>query len=75
MSDEEFKAGDVVRLKSGGPNMTVEQVGQKAMTGERAVWCVWFVGTKKSNDTFAPEALELGVPGGSNPSSSKISRA
>jgi uncharacterized protein YodC (DUF2158 family) len=58
MSDTPFKAGDVVRLKSGGPKMTVTQTGKTAMLGEDAVWCVWFDGQKKFSDTFAPEALE-----------------
>jgi uncharacterized protein YodC (DUF2158 family) len=62
-----FKAGEVVRLKSGGPKMTVTQVGKKAMTGESAVWCVWFEGTKKHEDTFAPEALEAVNGGGGTP--------
>ena len=33
---EDFNVGDVVRLKSGGPNMTVENA-----SGSRIV-CVWF---------------------------------
>jgi uncharacterized protein YodC (DUF2158 family) len=37
----DFAAGDVVRLKSGGPLMTVEQIGKHSMTQEDAVWCVW----------------------------------
>ena len=53
---ESFKLGDVVKLKSGGPKMTVTQTGD--LHGEHTVWCVWFVGTKKEEDTFAPEALE-----------------
>ena len=56
---EPFKAGDVVQLKSGGPKMTVTQVGERAMTLEPTVWCVWFIGTKKIEDTFSPEALEI----------------
>lgn len=59
MSDIPFKAGDVVRVKSGGPRMTVTQTGAAAMTDEPTVWCVWFDGPKKMNDIFAPEALEL----------------
>ncbi|MGO9047643.1 MAG: DUF2158 domain-containing protein [Xanthobacteraceae bacterium] len=38
----EFKSGDLVRAKSGGPIVTVEQVGKTAMLEEDAVWCVWF---------------------------------
>jgi uncharacterized protein YodC (DUF2158 family) len=33
---DEFKEGDVVRLKSGGPNMTVETVD------DDEVRCAWF---------------------------------
>ena len=38
MDDQSFKVGDVVRLKSGGPPMTVEQ------TGGKAIRCAWFNG-------------------------------
>ena len=58
MSNVEFNAGDVVRLKSGGPLMTVEKTGTTAMLGEEAVWCVWFDKTKKYNATILPTALE-----------------
>jgi uncharacterized protein YodC (DUF2158 family) len=57
MTNIPFKAGDVVRVKSGGPQMTVTQTGEAHMTGEPTVWCVWFDGTKKMDDTFAPDAL------------------
>lgn len=63
-----FSAGDVVRLKSGGPTMTVEQVGKTAMTNEDAVWCVWFekVGNKQvvQRVTFPPVTLEKTSPVG-----------
>jgi uncharacterized protein YodC (DUF2158 family) len=36
-----FRAGDVVCLKSGGPDMTVERV--ETTTGDAAITCVWFV--------------------------------
>jgi len=62
MAETEFKPGDLVRVKSGGPIMTVEQVGKTAMLEEDAVWCVWFekVGNKQvaQKDTFAPVVLE-----------------
>ena len=38
---EEFKIGDVVKLKSGGPNMTVEVIG------EQGVYCAWFDKSEK----------------------------
>lgn len=56
MSDQ-FKAGDVVQLKSGGPKMTVTQVGKHQIHGP-TVWCTWFVGTKQESGTFPPAALQ-----------------
>jgi uncharacterized protein YodC (DUF2158 family) len=35
--EQTFKKGDIVRLKSGGPEMTVEQTFQNY-----CVRCVWF---------------------------------
>lgn len=57
--DNEFKAGDVVELKSGGPEMTVSQTGKQQMTGKFLVWCDWFDGSKKMSDSFPPESLKL----------------
>jgi uncharacterized protein YodC (DUF2158 family) len=37
MDAAEFKPGDLVRVKSGGPVMTVEQVGKTAMLEDDAV--------------------------------------
>ncbi|MCA0418025.1 MAG: YodC family protein [Proteobacteria bacterium] len=58
----EFAAGDTVQLKSGGPFMTVEQVGEHWPIKGPAVWCVWFekVGSKQvvSRDTFPSAALD-----------------
>ena len=44
MTDIELQAGDVVKLKSGGPAMTVQQVGMG--TDKAGVKCIWF----SSND-------------------------
>ncbi len=53
----DFKVGDVVKLKSGGPEMTVEGVtddGQKAI-------CTWFAGNKPDRKAFPFGALrEIG---------------
>ncbi len=58
---EEFAPGDVVQLKSGGPLMTVEQVGKDSMTNEDSVWCVWFekVGNRQEvkKEAFRPVTL------------------
>ena len=63
----EFAAGDVVRLKSGGPLMTVEQIGKHSMTQEDTVWCMWseIVGRKQvvQRDTFPPAVLEKASAG------------
>ena len=53
---EAIKAGDTVRLKSGGPVMTVNQVGDHY--GTLTAWCAWFDGTKAINGTFPVTSLE-----------------
>lgn len=57
-----FEKGDLVRLKSGGPVMTVEQTGEHYTFDGTSVWCVWFekVGAKQvaSRETFAEVVLE-----------------
>jgi uncharacterized protein YodC (DUF2158 family) len=47
--EQDFKAGDVVQLKSGGPKMTVEKVANYSLGDkpELKAACVWFEGTKK----------------------------
>ncbi len=58
----DFHPGDLVRLKSGGPVMTVEQLGRRAVTEEDAVWCIWFekVGNRQAarREIFPPVTLE-----------------
>ena len=53
MSDAEFKAGDVVKLKSGGPMMTIEDIGKYGMGSktDRAK-CLWFDGVKRMEGVF-----------------------
>jgi uncharacterized protein YodC (DUF2158 family) len=48
---ENFKVGDVVRLKSGGPNMTIGEIG------DTGVYCQWFAGDKPSASLFDSETL------------------
>jgi len=49
--NQEFKTGDTVQLKSGGPIMTVkEQSG-------RDVYCQWFAGKKLEFGYFTPDSL------------------
>jgi uncharacterized protein YodC (DUF2158 family) len=54
---DNFKAGDIVQLKSGGPKMTVTQAGEDS-TGALTVWCSWFEGKMQKGGTFPPEALK-----------------
>ena len=58
----EFKKGDVVRLKSGGPDMTIEEIGERAMIVGKAVWWVWFEYSGRQqvlrHKTCPPETLE-----------------
>jgi len=53
----ELKIGDLVKLKSGGPTMTVTQLIEQS----EHVECSWFVGpgSDKVNDApFLPDALK-----------------
>lgn len=53
-----FRVGDVVRLKSGGPEMTVQEVDQV----HDMVDCRWFDGTKSLRDEFPSATLEKAKP-------------
>jgi uncharacterized protein YodC (DUF2158 family) len=62
MGQETFASGDTVKLKSGGPVMTVEKTGISARTKQPAVWCAWFDGQKLARDMFAQGAIEKTKP-------------
>lgn len=51
-----LQPGDVVRLKSGGPKMTVTRVG--AVNGVQVAFVAWFVAEKAEETHFAVAALE-----------------
>jgi len=52
-----YQPGDIVRLKSGGPNMTV----QSTSNDRENVWCVWFDAKGEHNrQMFNPLSLEPG---------------
>lgn len=51
----EFKPGDEVQLKSGGPSMTVEGYG--TFQGKQKVRCKWFDGKQLQDEVFVPELL------------------
>jgi len=54
---DDFRSGDLVQLKSGGPMMTVEEVRQESK-GTR-VWCTWFDHQhKRMTDDFTQDVLK-----------------
>jgi uncharacterized protein YodC (DUF2158 family) len=53
---EAFKVGDKVKLKSGGPVMTVESISNGNVT------CVWFAGSDAKYQAFPPATLEHFAP-------------
>lgn len=51
-----FKSGDLVVLKSGGPEMTVKIIY------DSEVICQWFAGKKLEQGRFDPESLVKSPP-------------
>ena len=51
---EKFTVGEIVQLKSGGPDMTVEEY--VSFAGQYR--CQWFGGKKLESGTFPPESLK-----------------
>lgn len=54
----QFKVGDVVKLRSGGPAMTVTSAGEDGL-GRFRIWCSWFVNNEEKQGNFPPDALQL----------------
>jgi uncharacterized protein YodC (DUF2158 family) len=71
---KQFKSGDIVRLKSGGLDMTVMERDKSteldAIIANTSDWidCIWFDGKKYGKKSFPPETLERVEP----PSSTRI---
>ena len=58
---EQFQTGDVVRLKSGEPCMTITALGDYAgwtMSPAHTASCMWFEGQKKQETVFDVAMLE-----------------
>ena len=53
-----FKIGDIVKLKSGSPSMTITEFGKYRYSDHEQVKCIWFDGKKKCEDIFEKEVLE-----------------
>ena len=58
---DDLKEGDLVRLKSGGPKMTVDYVMKESERdfGGDVVGCSWFVKDQRKKDDFKPGTLEM----------------
>lgn len=56
----EFNPGDIVKLKSGGPEMTVQEE-VNIVSGARSgkYWCQWFAGKKLEKGNFPADSIEL----------------
>jgi len=50
--------GEVVQLKSGGPEMTVTYAGPGAFGSGKIVRCMWFNGNKQMSGEFPPDSLK-----------------
>lgn len=60
MAQTQYKIGDVVILKSGGPPMTVHNIGDYHATApDPGLLCVWFDTNKKVEDVFHPNTVEI----------------
>lgn len=55
MYDNAFKVGDIVQLKSGGPEMTVKAVPPPH---SELYTCQWFAGKKLESGTFPSDSLK-----------------
>ena len=51
-----FAIGDIVKLKSGGPEMTVQSLPDAPSRNYR---CQWFAGKKLESGSFPQDSLEL----------------
>jgi uncharacterized protein YodC (DUF2158 family) len=56
---EMYCVGDIVKLKSGGPDMTIRGVLDNPLSKEPTVnyKCQWFAGKKLDNGIFPQESL------------------
>ncbi|WP_449412581.1 YodC family protein [Pandoraea soli] len=54
----ELAKGDVVHLKSGGPAMTIDDIGQYGYDDSTRAKCVWFDGKTRKEELFALHTLK-----------------
>jgi len=59
MSNTSFQIGDVVQLKSGGPDITIVSINEDIYeNGKLSIQCKWFENGKAFTESFPPAALE-----------------
>ncbi|MFS7244457.1 YodC family protein [Rahnella inusitata] len=51
-----FAVGDLVKLKSGGPDMTVQEIIER--NDAYSYWCQWFAGRKLERGLFSQNSLD-----------------
>lgn len=59
MHNRPIQQGDIVRQKSGGPAMLVEEVYPPDATSTYRAKCLWWDGTNTKTDTFGADDLEV----------------
>ncbi|HDR1514776.1 YodC family protein [Pasteurella multocida] len=59
--ENQFHVGDIVKLKSGGPDMTIKTVARNGLSDTFTGFydCQWFAGKKLESGRFPEESLEL----------------
>lgn len=57
--EQQFNVGDVVRLKSGGPEMTIADLSPFNTTRRRLAICSWVVDGKENEEAIHVTSLEL----------------
>lgn len=68
-NNSKFSVGQMVKLKSGGPDMTIERViGASPTLGRptEVYRCQWFAGKKLDHGDFPPESLVAVQPAANN---------
>lgn len=53
----ELKVGEVVKLKSGGPHMTISEIPNLGDNGVQYVTCEWFAGSTRRTESFDFQVL------------------
>ena len=55
--EQKYKVGDIVQLKSGGPDMTISGIRPKVTSN--LYTCQWFSGKKLESGEFPEESLQV----------------